>query len=259
MADLFFQSSNYVSGRNDLPQLKNISNVLQSKKYEADAYGHWVFYGDSPLVDKVNSKLLTLQSGAAVQPVYSNAGVALTNANGSALLSDLVDSVDKSITAIFVAKTDNNSLYLLGMTLPTTASTTENGAGIYLSGDKAYLNVKPLAANTSGGISGLTTNQNVAQTGYCLVAASIDKDKKTALLYTLKNGTDAFASTGFNSDYAASTKKVSVGNAYYAVGEFGTKTTFAEAILYNRALTLNEIRAAASRCSARLAARNIII
>jgi hypothetical protein len=259
MSDLLFQATGFASGRLDLPVVQNVSDVLQTARYEKDAYGHWAFYTDTPLVDKVNSKTLTLQSGAAIQPIYSNEGVALTNAMGSALLSDLADGASTNITAVFVAKTTNNGLYLLGMTLPTSNSTTENGAGVYLSADKAYLNVKPLAANGTGGISGLTTNQNIAQTGYCLVAVSIDKAKKTALLYTMKGSNDAFVSTTFTSDYAASAKKLSVGNAYYTIGEFGTKTTFAEAIFYNKALSLTELKLLASRTKFRLAQNGINI
>ena len=257
MPNLTFQNSDFISSRTDLPIIQNVTDVMPSARFETDSYGHWSFIGDTPLVDKVNNKLLTLQTGAAVQPIFSNAGVALTNANGSALLSDLVDSTTQNVTAIFVAKTTNNSLYILGMTLPTSSSTTENGSGVYLSADKAYLNVKPLAANGTGGISGLTTNQNISQTSYCLVAVSIDKAKKTALLYTMKNGVDSFMSTAFTSNYDVSTKKLSVGNAYYSVGEFGVKTTFAEAVLYNKALSLNELRLVANRMKFRLAQNGI--
>lgn len=257
MSDLFFQSSDFISARTDLPTVQNVSNVFTSLKYEADAYGHWAFYGDNPLIDKVNGRNLVVQAGSTVAPIYSLDGVALANSNGNALLTDLTDSSSTNVTAIFVAKTTNNSLYLLGMTLPSTASTTENGAGIYLSGDKAYLNVKPLAANISGGISGLTTNQNVAQTGYCLVAASINKTTKTALLYTMKSGVDSFISTTFASAYADSVKKISIGNAYYTAVESGVKTTFAEAVVYNKALNLTEIRLAAQRIKKRLALNGI--
>lgn len=259
MSDLFFQARNFISKRSDLPHIQNSKDIYISTKLEADAYGHWIFTGDNPLVDKINNKNLMLQMGATIQPIFTDQGVALTNANGSALISDLVDSANTNITAIFVAKTTNNSLYLLGMTLPTTNSTTENGFGAYLSNDKAYLNLKPNIANSTGSISGITTNQSISQTTHCLVALSVNKATKTAILYTMKDGIDTFISTTFAPNYADSTKKLTIGNAYYSVGEFGLKSTFAEAILYNKALTLNEIKSVANRCRARLQHKNIII
>ncbi|MDC5381440.1 hypothetical protein OHW70_18170, partial [Acinetobacter baumannii] len=85
-----------------------------------------------------------------------------------------------------------------------------------------------------------------------------DKAKKTALLYTQKNGVESFISTIYTGNYDQSSKKIAVGNAYYDAVESGTRTTFAEAILYNKALGLNQIKAVAQRCKLRLSTKNII-
>lgn len=259
MSNLVFQDTSYVSSRNDLPVVQNISDVLVSTRYEKDAYAHWAFYGNEPLKDKVNSRSLTLQVGAAVPPSYSSQGVTLTNAKGSALISDLIDNTTTNITAIFVAKADGTLLYLMGMTLPTTGSTAESGFGAYASSNKVYVNVKPSAAASTGGVDNLTTDQLIGQTTPFLVAVSVDKAKKTVLLYSFKNGIDAQVSKSFLGTYENVNKAVAVGNAYYNAVESGTRTTFTEAILYNKALTLNEIKAVAKRCQARLAARGITI
>ena len=259
MTDLLFQTTGFTSNRTDLPVTQNITDILTTTKYELDSYGHWVFYDENPLVDKVNAHTLTLQSGAAIQPVYSNAGVELTNAKGSALMSSLVDAAATNITAVFVVKTSGTALSLFGMTLPTTGSTTDNGFGPYASADKVYLNMKPLIASSVGNISGLTTNKNISQTTPFLVAVSVDKTNRTAMLYTFKAGTDAFVSSAFTAPYDDSSKVLAVGNAYYKQVENGARTTFAEAILYNKALSLNELKAVALRCRARLALKNILI
>lgn len=261
MSDLLFQATNFVSNRSDLPIIQNISDVLVSTRYEVDAYGHWAFYGDAPLIDKVHSRNLTVQAGAAIQPVFSSQGVALTNAKGSALMSDLIDNATTNVTAVYVAKTSGAGLFLMGMTLPTTGSTTENGFGAYISDateySKAYLNLKPAVANTAGGISNLTNNQNIGQTTPFLVAISVDKTKKTVTLYTFKAGVDSFVSSFFTSAYETANKALAVGNAYYTAAEGGARTTFAEAIIYNRALTVNELKAVARRCRARLSGKGI--
>lgn len=258
MSNLFFQDSNYSSDA-ALPVISDIREVFVSQSYEKDSYGHWVFYKDEPLVDKVNSRPLTVQQGAAIQPIFTPDGVALTNAKGSALMSTLVDSTTTSITALYVAKTTSNGLYLMGMTLPNTNVTTENGFGAYASGDKVYVNLKPQIATNIGAVQGITTNQSITQTGYFLVAVSVDKVKKSVLLYSLQGDNDAFVASNYTGNYETTGKVMSVGNAYYNAVESGTKTTYAEAIMYDRALSLSEIKMLAQRTKLRLAGNGIII
>lgn len=266
MSNLTFQSSNFVSSRTDLPVLQNISDVLPSTRYELDSYGHWAFNGDNPLIDKVHARQLSIQPGASIQPIFSPQGVTLTNAKGSALLSDLIDSADANVTEILVAKTSSLGLYLLGTTLTNSSKTNENGFGAYAGTDskdsdkpKIFMNMKPAIANAGGGFSGLTSGQVIDFTTPFLVAISVDKVKKTALLYTLKGDNESFISTTFSGNYEDSLKKIAIGNAYYDAVESGTRTTFAEAILYNKALSLNQIKVVAQRCKNRLKGMNIII
>ncbi|MFW1890455.1 hypothetical protein [Acinetobacter geminorum] len=266
MPNLTFQNSDFISSRTDLPIIQNVADVLPSTRFESDSYGHWAFYGDNPLKDKVNGRLLTLQTNAAIQPVYTNQGVALTNAKGSALMSDLGDTVTQNITAVYVAQTSGLGLYLLGPSLTNSSSTTESGFGVYAGTDsqdsnkpKIYMNLKPKKADKTGGFENIKTNQEVQFTTPFLVAISVDKAKKTAMLYVLKGDNDSFISTSYTASYEDSLKKIAVGNAYYTAAESGTKTTFAETILYDKALTLNQLKAVAHRCKLRLATKNIII
>jgi len=266
MPNLLFQDSEYVSSRTDLPFVKNVSDVLPTARYEKDAYAHWAFYESEPLKDKVNSRELTLQVGAAIQPIFTNQGVALTNAKGSALLSDLNDGATQNITVVYIAQTTGLGLYLLGPTLTSSSSTTESGFGIYAGTDsqdsnkpKIYMNLKPKKADNTGGFANVKTNQEVQFTTPFLAAISVDKTKKTATLYVLKGENDSFVSTTYTANYEDSLKKVAVGNAYYAAVESGTKTTFAEAIIYDKALSLNQLKAVGQRCKNRLKAKGITI
>ncbi|MGL3020521.1 hypothetical protein [Acinetobacter baumannii] len=265
--NLLFQDSDFVSRRSDLPIVQNVSDILPSTNYESDAYGHWALYkgSEDAFIDQVNNRALNLQMNAAIAPVFSSEGVTLTNAKGSALISDLVDKATTSITAVYVAKTSTVGLYLLGMTLPNTGSTTENGFGAYAGVDnadqkpKVFLNLKPVIANQNGSLSNLSTKQVINPLEPFLVAISVDKAKKTALLYVMQGETESFISATYTGNYEDSTKPMAVGNAYYNAAESGTRTTFAEAILYNKAKTLNQIKAIAYRCKSRLKRQNITL
>lgn len=256
--NIFFQATGFTSQRN-LPVIQNIEDIIYAEKFEQTSYDHWLFLDDAPLVGRVNNRVLSLQGGATVPPQYSSEGVALTNAKGSALLTDLIDNSATSITAIYVTKCDTTGLHLLGMTLPTSNVTNENGFGVYLSGNKAYVNVKPLIASSGGSLAGLTNNQAITQTDFCLSAVSVNKSSNEVVVYTLQKGIESSAIGAFAGAYENVAKKVAVGNAYYTAGEFGIKTKFIEAIVFDRALTLEEIKGVASRSRARLFHRNIIV
>ncbi|ELZ3600095.1 hypothetical protein ACLKIS_003900, partial [Acinetobacter baumannii] len=111
MTQLFFQAKNFVSKRS-LPKLSNVDDLLPNLEYEA--YGHWVFENTSDsLTDKVNNRLLALQNGATVQPVYSESGVTISTAVGNALVSDLSDTSTQSVTETAVVKCNNTQLAIL--------------------------------------------------------------------------------------------------------------------------------------------------
>lgn len=266
MSNLVIQESEFVSSRTDLPVVKNVSDVLPTARYEKDAYAHWAFYESEPLKDKVNARELTLQVGAAIQPIFTNQGVALTNAKGSALISDLGDTATQNITAVYIAQTTGLGLYLLGPSITSSGSTTESGFGVYAGTDsqdnnkpKIYMNLKPKKADNTGGFANVKTTQEVQFTAPFLVAISVDKVKKSAILYVLKGDNELFVATSFTANYEDSLKKIAIGNAYYTAVESGTKTTFAETILYDKALTLNQLKVVAQRCKTRLKAKAIII
>lgn len=258
MRNLFFMAKNYITATN-APIISSVEDVFPTNRYELDSYDHWLFYDDNPLVGKVNSRNLTVQSGAALQPVFSDKGVSLTNAKGSALMTDLIDNATTDITCIYALAVNGEGLYLTGMTLPTTNVSTESGFGGYVSANKAYLNLKPLVSNSTGAIQGLTNNQTIDQQKTFIIAVSVNKTTKKATLYTMNSTSDSFVSTTFTGTYENASKAISVGNAYYNGVESGARSLFAEAVIYSRALNVSEIKLAANRMMNRLKNNNVII
>ena len=257
MSNLCIQVEGYVSPfANQLPKVQT-EDLIYIEKYEADAYGHWLFGTDSSsLVDKVNARNLTVQAGATVQPTFNSNYVQLANQNGNALISDLVDAALTDITAIFVVKTSTAGLHIAGGNLPTSSSTTASGSGIFVSANKSYLNSKPAVANGTGFISNVTSGQVIDQVNNFLVAMSINKTTKQCLIYTMQSGIESSFSSAFSGTYENSPNHISVGNGYYTAAA-GPTTSFAEAIIYDKALSVAELQAVATRAKLRQQNRGI--
>lgn len=258
MSNLCIQVEGYVSPfAGQLPTVQT-EDLIYVERYEADAYGHWLFGTDSSsLVDKVNARSLTVQAGATVQPTFSSNHVELANKNGNALISDLVDAALTDITAIFVVKTSTAGLHVIGGNLPASSSTTASGSGVFVNANKSYINSKPAVANGTGSISNATSNQVIDQVNNFLVAMSINKTTKECLIYTLQNGVESSFSSAFSGTYETSPNHISVGNGYYTASSAGPTTSFAEAIIYNKALSLAEIKAVAGRAKVRQEHRGV--
>lgn len=259
MSNLFFKASNFSSSRS-LPQLSNVSPLVPDT--EGTAYAHWIFNNSaSSLVDAVSGKLLTLQGGATVQPTYSDAGVTLSTAYGNALQTDLVDSASQNLTLCAVVKCNVTALSILMGNLVASADVTSAGTGLFASSGKAYLTVKPTvtAAAATNGISSLTPTANITQTSNFFISASIDKATRKGIIF-IKQADIESSNEGLYSatTYEQATKNIAIGNNAYTTSVATANTaTFAEAIIFNRALSLSEMKAVASRSASRLANKGI--
>lgn len=258
MTQLFFQAKNFVSKRS-LPKLSNVDDLLPNLEYEA--YGHWVFENTSAsLTDKGNNRLLTLQTGATVQPVYSESGVTISTAVGNALVSDLSDTSDQSVTLTAVVKCNNTQLaILLGNLLPSN-STTSSGLAGFASAGKGYLTVKPITAGGPGGISSLALASRHNQTTNFFIAISVDKATKKGIIYVQQNSAELTNEAVYTAPvYESALNNFAFGNnAYTGSNNPANTATFAEAIIFDKALTLDEIKAVATRSKNRMANRGII-
>lgn len=251
---LFFKAETFISSRSQ-PIISNVEDLIPG--LEADAYGHWLFGGSSAsLTDTTHGKALTLQSGATVQPIYNENNVVLSSQNGSALISDLTDAAAQNTSFAAVVKTSTNGLSILvGNLVPSTA-TNSSSHGIFASAQKGYVTVKPQAANNSGGANSITGNGNITQTEYFFISGSFNKTTKTVIVYAERLGVSSNTQATWSATYEASANKIAVGNAYYAGAAAGTMT-FAEAIIYDKALTLQQMKDLAVRSKSRMTVRGI--
>lgn len=259
MSDLLFQTD-FISGRTDLPKVQNIEDIIYVETYEKDAYDHWLFGKDSSsLVGKVHGRQLTLQAGATVQPVYGANSVTLAAKNGSALLTDLVDTSAQNMTLSVVAKASvaaNELAIIMGNLVPT-SYTQSSGLGIFAIAEKGYVTVKPLTAAGTGGANSITPGNDIDQTDYFFLAASINKSAKTVIIYAERLGAGASNQTIWGSAYEASSNKIAIGNGFYSSTSTGT-LNFAEAIAFDKALTLPDLQGVAKRSKPRMKNRGII-
>lgn len=258
MPQLFFQAKNFVSKRS-LPKLSNVDDLLRNLEYEA--YGHWVFENTSDsLTDKVNNRLLALQNGATVQPVYSESGVTISTAVGNALVSDLSDTSTQSVTETAVVKCNSTQLAILLGNLVPGDSTTSSGLAGFASSGKGYLTVKTTAATGSRGISSLALASRHNQTTNFFIAISVDKATKKGIIYVQQNSAELTNEAVYAAPvYESALNNFAFGNnAYTGSNNPANTATFAEAIIFDKALTLDEIKAVATRSKNRMANRGII-
>lgn len=260
MAHLFFKAAGFTSGRS-LPQLSNVEPLIPN--VENKAYGHWIFGVDeSSLIDVVNGKILSLQSGATVNPSYSENGLTISTAYGNSLQTDLIDSPTQDFTFCAVVRCNVSALSILLGNLPPSNDGTTSGTGLFASGGKAYLTSKPTAAAaaSSNGISSLAAPQNIVQTSNFFIAASIDKTMKKGIIYVQQADAESSNEATYNAlAYEQPSKKIAIGNNAYTTAITAANTaTFAETILFSKALTLAEIQAVALRSKSRLVNRNIV-
>ena len=255
MSHLFFKATGFTSSR-DLPQLSGVEPLIPN--VENKAYAHWLFGGSaSSLVDVVNNKQLTLQPGATINPAYSENGVTISTAYGNSLLSDITDAASQNITMIAVVRCNTTSLaVLLGNLLPTGVNTSSS-CGAFASAGKAYATVKP-SVSGSGVLNSLTPPASITQTSTFFIAVIVDKVAQKAVIHIEQGAVDSSNEGVFSSTYETSLNKIAVGNNCYTTSATTSNTaTYNEVIIFDRALTLAEIQAVATRSKERLANRNV--
>lgn len=255
MTNLCFQIDGYVSPFADqLPKVQT-EDLIYIEKYEEDAYGHWIFGGNSgSLIDKVNSKALTLAPSATINPTFSETGVTISVAHGNCLLSDLPDSATQNLTMCAVVKCNTTALSILLGNLPDSFNTTVSGVSVFMSANKPYLTVKPTTAQASGnGIQSLTVPNDINQTQNFFIALSLDKTTKRGIIYVNQQNIELSNQSTFSaSAYVSSNNELSIGNRAYTASNTASNTaSFAEAIIFDKALSLSEMKAVANRAKTR--------
>ena len=254
MTQLFFKAASFTSNRATV-QLQKVEPLMQV--LENDAYGHWIFgENSSSLTDKVNNRNLTVQSGASTAPSYTANNVHLATTVGNSLLTSLTDTSNQDFTMCAVVKADQATLTILLGNLVPSSSTVYSGSGVFVSGDVGYVTIKPSIANHASvnGVSSLAAGSAHNQSEYFFIAMSVNKTTKNATVYVLQN-TERFAEKAYTAAGYDNSNKLAIGNAFYNGGT--GSASFAEAIVYDKALTVDQIKAIASRSRERMSDRNI--
>lgn len=248
MINLLFQADDFVSSRN-LPLVQNIQDVIYVERYEEDAYGHWLFGGDSSsLVDKVNGRSLSVQAGATVQPIYEDNHVRLGAAKGQSLQSGLLDSAVTGYTISGLVQPEASDLMVLLGTLGAAAE--PQGAGIFTSAGKVF-------ATGRTGVSSLESGLLLNMSKPVFVSMSVNKTSGVVNIVAMQNGvTFEKTSTGAQVDSGTA---LSVGNSRYTTtAAYNTlKNKYYEAIIHDKALTLAEMKGLASRLKTRQEERGV--
>lgn len=244
MSDLFLQAKNFSTSR-DMPKV-NVNDAIYVDRFELDSYGHWQFLGDTPLVDRVNARMMTQKTEATVTPVFKTDGVELTSATNSGLISDFIDGVN-SYTQISVLKTNTTALTMAQGTV-NTAQISSN-SGVYLSSGSAHFHFKPQPTSTPPVIP--LGDGEISSNDFVLIAVSVNKQSRTFIGYLLNQGVESDVQRSTSFEYLNNNNNVGLGNTYYLSGNSG-KLTVLETVIFDKALNLDQIKFAANRIKTRI-------
>ena len=247
MSNLTIQINDYVSPfAKDLPKVASINDLINAEKYETGAWGHWIFADNSTsLADKVNNRNLTLQSGATVQPTYSADYISLATKSGNALLTGLNDSLS-AFTQIVVVQPQSTELTVLLGNLGTISN--QQGIGIFTSSSKVYLTSRTAVSSWDVGL-------NLDMAKPVLIGYSLDKTASTINFIAMQNDI-MYTKTSPSGTFVAANTELAVGNSRYTSSSTNY-IKYYESIAYNKALTLSELQAVATRSKTRLEHRGI--
>ncbi len=222
--------------------------------YELDSYDHWVFNtGDvGGLVGLNKQRALTPQASVAA---YAATYLSLSTTMGNALLSDLDEvALGKYTLCTIVREPSPQPTGIKPLFGTVVASPAANNL-TFLSGSGA---ARKVFASYSGFTSSLDTTAAIAGDVWYFVASSLDfKADSSHTMKTLVGGTAPLEAAGIGA-HLASGRKWALGNGWYATGAAGTYQ-YAEFILYDRALTTDELQAVYARSKARMALQGITV
>jgi hypothetical protein len=220
---------------------------------EAGAWGHWLFGGTAECLTSIdrNARTLTAQSAA---PTYSAAHLALTMNEGNALQSTLVDTL-QDLTMCVVARTLQATAGIIPL-----AGNPDNS-----SGNKGRMLCR-FAANTSYNVGHWNTNVGrvmspgvtMPDNGFVFLASSIRTTPTTSNLLMLAGGQAIQTLSQTYVGAVAGDAPIGLGNSGYVVTPT-VNTDFAEFILFDRALSAEELEAVYVNSQRRMAARGVTL
>lgn len=221
-------------------------------------YGVWLFGVDSSSLVDVSGKgnVLTVVDDKTTYPqdavTFSDNSVGIPNLVGKYLETGISDS--ESITIIGVAKYSTTRISVIAGNLQLSTESTKSNWGVFTSAGKLYFSLRSFAPNASS-IGSATTNQELTVNDYFLYAVSINKAAGSVVIYSKNGGTEMHTTAAFSGGYLPNGTTVALGNKNYSAALVVDPTSHAETTIYKKALTLDEIKTAASYAVARCASR----
>ncbi|MCP4589014.1 hypothetical protein [Pseudoalteromonas sp.] len=240
------------SNNPDMPVI-SAADVEYIFPYEKDAYGHWAFGNIQPLVSKVSDKGLTEQS---VSPVYSENYLTLSG-DGKSLLSDFADSnINCTIATVFKVDSYSDVPVIFGSLGPTSSG----GGGIYM-----FTNTEDQTGSLFANYRGTNLGNTPIATGlsantWYFLALSREVIDETGKI-GLKVKVNEIASVSRNQTNAGlyqPNESIACGQAFYGTSQ-GAITDFAEFIIFDKALTIDELNSLYFRSKSRMAKLGINI
>lgn len=253
MTQLFFKATSFRSN----VATHTLSDVKALFDYEADTIAHWIFDNNSEIVltDMDGENILSLQSGATIQPIFSAQGVEISTKIGNALLSDIYSEVGQSLTMSLVCKMSSVTAISTPAMLMGCLPTSGVGPAIWFhTSGTVGINIGVRNSPNTDLIA--IPNFMPAAGQYFFVSMSIDKVSKTITGYAKNIGANSSANRTYTVASAKSTNPIALGSSHYG-NEGIVQTTFAEAMIHPRALTLTEMQELALRTANRCIKRGI--
>lgn len=238
----------YISNNSILPSY-NYADLADVPEWEFDSWEHWCFDtgASSGLTGRVNRRPLTLQGAA---PAYSADHVTL-GGQGNALLSDMDESHTWSIcmvakypvtASVFAGTSDNATNKGSSLELRVGGSVGEVNADVEGMTPSEYRNLDISPSPTPGSI-------------WLFAAMALDFAPGPLRRLYASGQYDQF--TGDTGTHTLN-GKIAIGNKSKTTS-LGASIEIAEAILYNRVLSLAEMQTIHARSRLRAARRGIVI
>lgn len=208
-------------------------------KPEAGAYEHWILDRKAAsLTGLLNGRMLTAQGAA---PVYANGYLSLLTAQGNALLTPKADNREQTMCVV--------ARQLAGGAVKTLAGTRVSG----VSGSSIFSTSNNLFGNQQPSFQIGPIAETTGAWQFTALSETAQPGTTTNVLY--RGGVVPVTLSG-GSLKIASSSMVALGNGY-AAGAAGLSQQFAEFILFDRALSIAELKAVYERTRQRMAMRGI--
>ena len=201
------------------------------------------------LIDGVNGRLLVAPGSA---PAYSAAHLTVAQANGNGLRSDLMDTVSMQRTMACVVRDPGA---ITGLVLSIGSLSTTQGVSLFRTTVSGNILT---TARTITGFTSADSGRAMTANSWLFVALSMDFSATTKVGTLLRGGGAAVSMSGTGTFIPQTAGGIALGGSYYSSGVV-QNMDFAEAVLFDRAMTATELGNLYVRSKSRMAARGIAV